>query len=196
MTDSIEPRVWLGCLACYNGGNLVGEWMSPGEAADATPETIHKGDDLARMEKDKREGYGEHEETWVMDSEHVPVRGEFGPDTCRAIADAFEVIEEHRWAAYLAYADHLGELPEPSAFEDAFSAEYESFRDYADERADEAIEVHCNADPYAYNAAKIRETALEFFQQYFDYERYADSLMQEYTVVDAPGGGVFIFNNI
>ena len=29
-----EPRVWIGCLACYNEGRLRGDWFSAAEAAD------------------------------------------------------------------------------------------------------------------------------------------------------------------
>jgi hypothetical protein len=28
------PRAWVGCLACYNDGRLVGSWMDGEEAGD------------------------------------------------------------------------------------------------------------------------------------------------------------------
>jgi hypothetical protein len=31
-TDTV--RAWVGCLGCYNNGNLVGEWIDGTECAD------------------------------------------------------------------------------------------------------------------------------------------------------------------
>ena len=30
----VMPRVWIGCLACYNEGNLVGDWFDADVADD------------------------------------------------------------------------------------------------------------------------------------------------------------------
>lgn len=29
MAGDNEPRVWIGCFGCYNGGRLVGDWYPP-----------------------------------------------------------------------------------------------------------------------------------------------------------------------
>lgn len=58
-TDGL--RVWVGCLACYNAGNLRGEWVDALEAADwACP-------------------IASHGETWVMDSDGFGSVGEMSP---------------------------------------------------------------------------------------------------------------------
>ena len=35
-----EPRVWIGCLACYNSGQLVGHWYPATEAGDVDLDSI------------------------------------------------------------------------------------------------------------------------------------------------------------
>lgn len=35
------PRVWIGCLACYNEGRLVGDWHDALGADEVTSEDVH-----------------------------------------------------------------------------------------------------------------------------------------------------------
>lgn len=37
------PRVWPACLACYNNGRLVGEWVDCTDAGNVTLAELHKG---------------------------------------------------------------------------------------------------------------------------------------------------------
>lgn len=205
MTENIEPRVWLGCLACYNGGHLTGKWLPPEEAAEATPETIHTGDDLARMRKDEREGYGPHEEMWVMDQEYTGVTGEFGLQTCQSIAEAYERVGEHQWAAYLGYcttgagaSDDNG-VTDPSSFEDAYAGEWDSFRDFAIEQGGEAVEQYVSSirDPYAMGRDKEHlDAAIEFLTSHFDYGLYERELDMDHYTARNPEGGVFIYRSM
>lgn len=34
-------KAWVGCLSCYNNGDLVGEWFEAAEAADVTLDVLH-----------------------------------------------------------------------------------------------------------------------------------------------------------
>ena len=197
MTEN-APQVWLGCLACYNAGRLMGDWMTPEQAATMTTDELHhRPADRDYLERDRREGYGEHEELVVMDSEYVPLTGEFGQGACQAIADAYDAVGEEQWDAYLAYAgtglggmDGSG-VSDPSDFEEAFAGHWDSFRSYADEWAEEQIE--CMA-PRDYAGRKVDNGLTEFLTTYFDWEAHADALEQDFTVVPADGG-VFIFRN-
>lgn len=40
-TTDTTPRVWIGCLACYNTGRLVGDWHDAIGAADVTTTDVH-----------------------------------------------------------------------------------------------------------------------------------------------------------
>ena len=181
---SNEPSVWLGCLACYNAGRLVGEWMSPDIAATATPEEVHaRPADRAYMERDRREGYGEHEELWVMDHECVPLTGEFGPLECQAIADAYDAVGADEWDAYLAYAG-LGiasdPIPDADDFREAYSGEWDSEEDYAYDLAEELGAVPAE---HSWPAS------------YIDWEAATRDLFMDYSSERSPGGGVFVFRN-
>lgn len=173
-TTTDIPRVWLGCLACYNAGRLTGEWLDVDTAADATPEDIHHGPTT-------------HEELWVMDSEYVPMSGEFGQAACRSIADAFETIGEAQWPAFLAYADTgLGSLDsagvtDPSGFEESYQGEWDSREDYAQELAEDLDLLPKDS---AWPAS------------YIDWTRAARDLFMDYADAPAPGGGIYVFRSI
>jgi hypothetical protein len=209
MTATDEtPRVWLGCLACYNAGFLIGEWYAVEDAADLTTKELHAPHNITTDDAGNIKGaeiYGPHEELWVMDHENTGMTGEFGPLTCRAIADAFEVIGADMWPAYLAYCQTgMGSIDgdgvtDPSGFEESYAGEWDSWRAYADEQASEMIEgmavksTHGVYDPREKRAAR---EAIEWLSGYFDWEGYARDLEMEYTHMPAPGGGVYVFRSV
>jgi hypothetical protein len=87
-TTTDTPRAWVGCLGCYNAGDLSGRWLDdPDEIRNyrcSRPVTI----------------YNSHEELWVFDHEHMPlISGECSPST---FADAIEFLDslDHRPAAW------------------------------------------------------------------------------------------------
>lgn len=179
-TDKREPAVWLGCLACYNGGDLVGAWMSPAEAADMSPDELHEiaaaGEQIADVDT--------HEELWVMDHELTPIAGEFGPLECRAIADAFAAVGEDDWPAYLAYAatgTSADQVPDPDEFREAYQGEHESREDFAQELAEELGSVPAD---YSWPAS------------YIDWTRAARDLFMDYADVPAAGGGIYVFRSL
>lgn len=67
MTATIDttPRVWIGCLQCYNEGNLVGDWYSASEADKITTSKVHE----------RVINPGTHEELWCLDHENLPITG-------------------------------------------------------------------------------------------------------------------------
>jgi hypothetical protein len=70
----VELKVWVGCLACYNGGTLTGEWL---DAADAESYRCPKAPVA-------------HEELWVMDTDGMPVSQEMSPMEAVAWADLMD----------------------------------------------------------------------------------------------------------
>jgi len=65
------PRVWIGCLHCYNAGRLVGEWFDAVDADEAT---------LADVHRDAGGSCVGCDELWCFNDENLPVRGEMGPN--------------------------------------------------------------------------------------------------------------------
>lgn len=172
------PAVWLGCLACYNGGDLVGAWMSPDEAADMTPAELH------RIAAATASDVATHEELWVMDAELVPIPGEFGPLECRAIADAFEEVGVDDWPAFLAYAATgvSGEpVPAVDDFREAYAGEWDSREEFAQELAEELGAVPAE---FSWPAS------------YIDWAAATRDLFMDYMSEPAEGGRIYVFRSL
>lgn len=168
-----QPRAWVGCLACYNSGRLVGQWYDADEAED----------DIAQIHKDG--GYAgpcDGEEPWCFDTENLP-GGEMDPATARKWGAMYEKLDnDAAWPAFLAYAANhhtdLYGMPEIEDFTDAYQGRWDEFSDYA----------HHYAEETALQQGWPDEAIL-----HFNWDSYAESLEQGYWTADAPGGGIFVF---
>ncbi|MBI1620073.1 antirestriction protein ArdA [Aquamicrobium zhengzhouense] len=131
------------------------------------------------------------EEFAIHDSEGLPRSfGEF----CglQAIADYVEFVEEVEEATgrdgeeaeelARAMLDNWHDIDSARSELDNFCGVYDSFREYADESADEVIACH-SADG----------KAPQFLINYFDYESYARDLSHEMTALDL-SDGVAVFH--
>lgn len=170
-----EPRVWIGCLACYNEGRLRGDWYDCAEAADVTPRQIHGGRPTS------------HEELWVFDHDNIPVDGEFAPMDATGWAEVYDEVGETQWPAICAWvrsgsytAQGDTDLPVVSDFEEAFTGEWDSFRAFAFQLADD-IDLF---DGLAEDHVAVR---------YFGWDSWIRDLETDYVVERAPGGGVYVF---
>ena len=173
------PRVWIGCLNCYNRGFLVGDWFDATYAADVTVTDAHWQ-------------WGESqdafcEELWIFDHDNLPVKGEMSPHEAQPWADAYnELDSDHLWPAYCAWVDS-GSYTEDSNgvgsvsdFLEAYQGQWDSFRDFADD--------------FVESTGMLRD-ATEDLVKYFDYDRFERDLKYDYTVQDAPDSGVYVFRN-
>jgi antirestriction protein len=114
-----DPRVWVGCLACYNDGRLQGEWVSAVDAADFVP-----------CERPT------HEEYWCFDLESFPKgSGEMSPMEAARIGEVLVGVEDSQRGAFLAYLENFhGDLDYVSEhFDGAYMGEWGSFREYVEE---------------------------------------------------------------
>ncbi|MDN5700618.1 MAG: antirestriction protein ArdA, partial [Kocuria sp.] len=78
-------------------------------------------------------------------------------------------------------AEGAGDLPSIPDFEDRYCGEWESLREYAEELADGTGLLSGVPDDVA---------------RHFDWSAWTRDLAFDYTVEDAPGGGVFVFRNL
>jgi antirestriction protein len=178
-------RAWVGCLACYNDGRLVGEWVDAVDAADSVDDPewcigVH-GPALA-----DDEAVAGHEEWWCFDHEGLPIDGECSPMHAAALADLLSEVEEWRRGAVLAwmregnYSTDVEGLPILSDFDDAYRGEYDSPRDYAETWAEEAGLV---PEEYTWPTSCI------------DWEQATWELMMDHYTAPAPNGGVYVFRS-
>lgn len=170
-TDIVRPAVWIGCLACYNEGKLIGEWYDAEDAGEVTPEEIHSGKPT------------QHEELWCFDIEGFPPNtGEMSPCTASQWGEIFNEIGKDDWGAYLAFVESGISSVEPTEQEsiDEFREHYRgtwgSFSDYL---ADE-IEALQTDWP---------ETA----KRYFDSNAYERDAEFDYFLASAPEGNIHVF---
>lgn len=146
MTATGTPRVWVGCLACYNAaGYLVGEWF---DAVDA-PQEMDEFSPRVFCGKVAPGGHAEnmHEELWVFDHEgfHGLLTGECSPSEARKLAEVLDSVDNpEAFAAYVGNVglgvtasgeDNYGDAV--ASFEDAFCGEFDCGGDYAQDLADD-----------------------------------------------------------
>lgn len=131
-------RVWVGCLACYNDGRLMGDWFDASDVGELTSEELHAAHDPRRHDlKDQREGYGAHEEIWCFDIEGFGhLNREMSPSEAHAIDAALTEACDDTGAdadAVLAWMNFTGNGHEDlDGFADEYHGEWDSAEEYVE----------------------------------------------------------------
>ena len=127
-TTTTEPRIYVACLASYNAGRLVGEWIDAGDA-DSMREDVAAM--LAASPIPNAEEFAIHDHEGFG-----PVElGEY--ESLEKVAELAAGINEHG-EAFAAFAANEGlEYLDAERFEDAYCGEYGSLADYAANLAEE-----------------------------------------------------------
>ena len=169
------PRAWIGCLQCYNEGKLVGGWYDAVDADEITTSALHGH----KIQPDT------HDELLVMDPENLPITGECSPHDAAELANAIDEVSECERPALIAWVesgDYIAEgntdLPSISDFKERYCGEWDTFREYAEQLADD---IGLLAD------------VPEEIARYFDWSAWTRDLAFDYETYDDPEGGVFVF---
>ena len=174
------PRVWVGCLACYNSGRLVGHWFDCTEAADVDLTAVHA----------PGQPRPDCEELWCFDLDGLPIHRELDLLEAAEWGAIFEEVGEDHWPALCAWvesgsytAQGRGDLPVLSDFEEVYTGHWPSFEYYARELA---------AD------TDMMRGWPEVAIQYFGWDDWISDLAHDYTVVaaGAPDYGVHVFRSL
>lgn len=145
MNATTTPRVWIGCLASYNAGRLIGEWV---DAVDV--DEMHEARDRVAVQaiaaaKEAGEWpvyFSDPEEFFLADNEGFGFNvGEY--PNWEALAQVGALIEEHGedFLAFLTFWDNTrgGDiLEEADSLEEGFA---ESYCGAADSERDAAYEI-------------------------------------------------------
>ena len=174
-TPDTTPRVWIGCLHCYNDGRLVGDWFDAATTDGVTLADVHGAHSRADS----------HDELWCFDHENLPVRGELDPLAAADWGRVYTEVGPEHWPALCAWvesgdyvAEGTGDLPSISDFEERYCGAWENFREYAEQLADD---IGLLAD------------VPEEIARYFDWQAWSRNLAFDYATHDDPEGGVFVF---
>lgn len=180
-TTVTEPACWIGCLACYNAGRLIGRWYPATEAGEVDLASVHEGSGVHWW----REGC---EELWSFDIENMPVSREMDPMEASRWGEIYEEVGAELWPAVCAWvrngayvAEGDTDYPVLSDFEEAFCGQWPSFRDYAEELASDL---------------GLLKDVPEDLRSFFDMNRWADEIETDYSVEDGPDYSVFIFRSL
>jgi len=173
MTTTTEvSKVWVGCIGCYNEGNLVGKWMT----ADQVEDTHDKGQNLVRAVCTKPL----HEE-WRIHDYDGPIAScyrEEHPDIDELIEmmNLLDHEPELYTVALMAHRDRSNDAPTASAIE---------------ELAQEVVHIgyRCDLKDYfmewAYDVGDI--TSGHPMESYIDWEWYAQGQMHHYSEYEYNG---------
>lgn len=119
----MELQVWPGCLACYNAGRLVGEWMDASAAADW------------RCPIDSS-----HEEFQCLDDEIPWLSHEISASEATEWAEAVAEVAEDETEAFTIFAKYEGWRVPSDVDVDLFRERYEGWHESAEQHAYELLE--------------------------------------------------------
>ncbi|MFJ3974867.1 antirestriction protein ArdA [Streptomyces sp. NPDC090021] len=171
----VDPQVWIGCLACYNAGHLVGDWYSADTADLVTPADLHKRETS-------------HEELWVMDHEGFAgaLDGECSPSEAAEIAEALSELNEYEADAFAAWFTLYAQRSNRHHWVEKFREDYRGFHDSEADFAREWFEDTSDEED------KARLTTWPYYD--IDWERASVELFTGgFHAEDAPGG-VHVFH--
>jgi antirestriction protein len=203
MATETEPRLWVGCLSCYNNGRLHGAWLTAeqceGPLRKTAPELATCGyyrpghNPTGTNDPTMTEAFaGAHDrckvcggdEWWGMDVEGLPTSWseEMSPAAFVGKCLLRDQIEGRSYDidAYVAYEGNVGaEYANPDEFMDAYQGHYDSRTAFGEEMWGEL----------GYDAG-----IPEHLRAYIDVEAWTRDLFigGDYYDVDS-GSGVYVF---
>tara|TARA_Y100001963_G_scaffold131752_1_gene189512 strand:- start:88 stop:594 length:507 start_codon:yes stop_codon:yes gene_type:complete len=158
---------WVSNLGAYNSGRVNGDWIY-------LKDIVNHHHLRARINKiiSKYPSYGD--EWAIHDYNDFPDMGE-NPDLKQVMEIAYK-IEEEGFDKINAFLD-VYSIEDLDHFEDSYSGEWRDFKEYAEDFFDACYSVPDN------------------LANYIDYEKFANDLSYDYSEVDNPNGGVFVFRS-
>lgn len=138
------PQVWLGCLASYNAGRLIGEWVDAidaDEIREAQDRVAAEAVKAAKAAGDYPVYFGDPEEFFIADydgfGEAASALGEY--PSYEKVAEIGALIEQHgdEFRAYLSWLDDIADQASEEHFDQSRRGACDSERDYAMRLVDE-----------------------------------------------------------
>ena len=163
-----QAKIYIACLAAYNNGILHGAWIVP----NSDEEELQKQIDAIL----KTSNMSFAEEWAVHDYDNFHNLGEY--PSIENICKVQQAIEKHDYELVNAYLQYNNDIDSLDDIEDLYVGHYHDFVQYAEEYV-----IDCDS----FNNIP------DHLQYYFDYEKYARDLQDNYYVVESDNYGVYIF---
>lgn len=177
-TEANAPRVWVGCESCYAAGRLVGIWVDAFDAASLSAEEIHADSDIDPATAGC-------EEFTCMDTDGLPTTGEPSLSEASRWGEIYEEVGATQWPALCAWvrsgayaAEGESDFPVLSDFEGRYCGEWNSFRDYGFQFAEDT---------------GLLQGIPEEVERYFHWDSWIRDLEVDYSVESTGQGTVYIF---
>lgn len=188
------PRVWIGSLAAYANGDLLGDWFDAIDCPTDAREWVDALNDRGRLGFTfKIEGAGAeaslsrfaeiYEEIWVFDHEGFGswLKGECSPADAQELAELIAAITGdgydpdlvHEWASYTGTVVTEWDRPTREAFDEVYCGIWRSVEEYAQDLAEGIGAIDRDAS---------------WPLMYIDWWNAARDLMDEYYTFDTPEG--------
>jgi antirestriction protein len=201
------PEVWIACLASYNAGRLIGEWVDATDIdnlTEAVERIKHAAVVAARGAGEGVMYFPVPEEFAIHDYNNFPDTlvsqlGEY-PDW-KTIVSIAKMIEDHgdKFVAYINACEiDLSEADSiEGKFEEASKGEWESEKAYAEEYLEDmGILGESRKHPGGHD---FHPAIPEEWQQYFDLKSWSDDNLfrhGSYTFVQVNGQGYVFDTNV
>ncbi|MCA9407191.1 MAG: antirestriction protein ArdA [Candidatus Omnitrophica bacterium] len=165
------PKIYVACLAAYNNGFLHGQWIEVNKSAEEIHAEIQ--DMLGQSP------IGGAEEWAIHDYEGFEGLQISEYESIDDVVQYAQLIEQHG-EAYVAYVNYIGvDYATEEGFQEAYQGEWNSEEAFAENLADETMEIP------------------EHLQYYIDYEKFArDLFINDYFSVKGESCQVFVFRHI
>ena len=163
-----NSQIYVACLASYNAGCLSGKWITPADTEEKLQAQI---DAILKASPEP-----EAEEWAIHDYDNFPDLGEH--PNFESIIKVIKAQKEHGINEINAFIK-CHSVEDLEHFEDSYSGEYDSFRDYAIELFDEL---------YLHDVP-------EHIQSYIDYDKFENDCSIDTTAEEAPNNKVYIFRS-
>ena len=183
-TETDTPRAWVGCLGCYNGGELVGKWLDADECGDliaaglARSGVYYNGTPAEFCKRCRSD------EFWVFDHEGLPdgvLDGECSPLHFAEIATAWELVNDPEMVA--AFLSDRGETVTAENLPELIEQAEERYTGYAT--------VTEYAEGYLEDSGLLAEVP-ESLRYYIDTDSFARDLVLGGDVSECDG---YVFLN-
>lgn len=165
------PKIYVACLAAYNNGILYGQWIDANQEEDAIFQEIKEM--LAKSPIVGAEEYAVHDYEGFCGLRIDEY------ESITKIAEMAAMIEKHG-EAWAKFAEYEGiEYATLERFEEAYAGEWDSEEDYAQDLAEETMDIP------------------EHLSFYIDFERLArDLFINDYYSADGEGGKIYVFRRL
>ena len=176
-TTNDTPKIYVASLSDYNAGRLHGAWIDIEEGMTANDLQEKVNAILIASPEPIAEEWAIH------DYDNFPNMGEYPSiETIVAMADVLAEVNENALGdAFTAWIDDSSYNAEhPERFQNCYMGEYDSEEDYA--------------RGYVESTGML-DGVNETLANYFDYESFARDLFFDLTSIQAPGGGIYVFDS-